>query len=69
MRLLWMIIAVSLLSNCAFVDGLHNQQQNIPDKSNALGKTLPSPVTKPEHINNQNNPTTNAAKMVTPLIQ
>ena len=70
MRLKWMIIAVCLLlTSCAFIDGLHNQQQNTSERPNAQGKALPSQATLPEPINNQNNPTTNAAKAITPLVQ
>lgn len=70
MRLQWMIIAVCLLSSCAFVDGLHNQQQNTSEKSDARGVALPSPPPLPGPIDNQDTPTTDAAKQViTPLVQ
>lgn len=69
MRLQWMIIAVCLLSSCAFIDGLHNQQQNTSKKSYAQEKISPSQAAMPGPVNNQNNPTINAAKAITPLVQ
>ncbi len=68
MRLQWMIV-VCLLSGCAFIDGLHSQQQNTSEKISPRGRILPSPPVMPGPVNNENNPTTNAAKTVTPLVQ
>lgn len=71
MGLRWVIVLmISLLSGCAFIDGLHNQQDQAPATPGTQGETVTAPsAVAPPPVNNQNNPTTNAAKMVTPLVQ
>ena len=71
MRSQWiMVLVMSLLSGCAFIDGLHNQQDQTPATQNIQGKTVAAPGSiAPRSVNNQNNPETNAAKTITPLVQ
>lgn len=71
MRLQWVIVLIiSLLSGCAFIDGLHNQQDQMPATPSTQGETMTAPGSiAPPPVNNQDNPTTDAAKMVTPLVQ
>lgn len=71
MRSRWIIVLViSLLSGCAFIDGLHNQQDQAPAAPTTQGETVAAPgAIGPSPVNNQNNAETNAAKMITPLVQ
>jgi len=64
------ILTISLLSGCAFIDGLHNQQDQAQVTPSTQGETVPAPsAVAPPPVDDQNTPTTDAAKMVTPLVQ